>query len=176
MRKNAVITVVLVLLMVSLSSCMTGRVENKKPVIIGKYAEPRPEWVVRQSYTDQDYFYGVGFAGYSDENQARKLAAVEAKASLARLINTVVSEVVHTYDSELGATYEILGTQTASAVLSGATVEAEWVAEDGTVFILSKIAFTNIADQLYMNLPKESGELSTKELQAKMKQALAENK
>ena len=159
MRKMFII-VLAVTAVLMLASCRTGiRLVNedglvtfeKVTVIKGKYGEVRPSWVTKLAYSDKTYFYGVGYARYSDENDARKLATIEAKNTLTETIWTTSTEVIDTYASELGKTYEIVSRQKASAILSGFEVSDEWIAEDGTVFVLGKIKIDNVIDQLYMN-------------------------
>lgn len=158
--KKMIIIMMAIIAVFTLASCRTGvRLVNedgivtfeKVTIIKGKYGEIRPSWATKLAYSDKTYFYGVGYAKYSDENDARKLATVEAKNTLTETIWTTSAEVINTYASELGKTYEIVSRQKASAVLSGFEVSDEWVAEDGTVFVLGKIKIDNVVDQLYMN-------------------------
>ena len=183
--KKMIIIMMAVIAVFTLASCTTGvRLTSedgiltfeKVTVITGKYGEVRPVWVTKLAYSDKDYFYGVGYAKYSDENDARKLATVEAKNALTETIYTVSAEVIDTYNSELGKTYEIISRQKASAVLSGFEASDEWVAEDGTVFVLGKIKIDNVIDQLYMNQDHTAvTQTDVAELHARMEELVNQN-
>jgi len=183
--KKMFIIVLAVMAVLMLASCRSGiRLVNedglitfeKVTVITGKYGEVRPSWVTKLTYSDKDYFYGVGYAKYSDENDTRKLAMAEAKSSLTEIIWTTSTEIIDTYASELGKTYEIVSRQKASAILSGFEVSDEWVAEDGTVFVLGKIKIDNVIDQLYMNADHTAvTQTDVAELHARMEELVNQN-
>lgn len=121
------------------------------PTIKGKYGDTRPNWVT-QDLTTEKVFFGVGYAKLPDENDARKIALVEARNSLAEKVYVSVEELIVTYNSQVGKAYEIVSKQKAKAALTGVVVEDEWVGPDNTVYVLVSIPAANVLEQMVMNL------------------------
>lgn len=177
MKKVFIIFLMVISVLTVFVSCATSRGEEIEfttynKVIYGKDNIKRPNWVVKD-FSDSVTIYGVGYARYKDENEARKLSQVEAKNNLAEKIFNTVNEVTTTYMSELGKTYDIVSKQIALAYLSGYKVTDEWVAKDGTVYTLVSIPIGNIVDQYYMNLDLNQADLT--ELKNRMATTLASN-
>lgn len=121
------------------------------PIIKGKYGDIRPNWVT-QDLTTEKIFFGVGYAKLPDENDARKIALVEARNSLAEKVYVSTEELIVTYNSQTGKAYEIISKQKAKAALTGVVVEDEWVGPDNTVYVLVSIPAANVLEQMVMNL------------------------
>lgn len=178
MKKVFIILMVAVCIVTCFVSCATARGEeiefttSSKVTVYGKDSIKRPNWITKD-FSDSETIYGVGYAKYKDENEARKISQVEAKNNLAEKIFNVVNEVTTTYMSELGRTYDIVSKQTALAYLSGYKVADEWVAKDGTVYTLISIPVENVIDQYYMNLDLNQADLV--ELKNRMAKTLASN-
>lgn len=178
MKKVFIAFMVAVCVITCFVSCATARGEeieftsSSKVTVYGKDGIKRPNWVTKD-FSNSVTVYGVGYARYKDENEARKISQVEAKNNLAEKIFNVVNEVTTTYMSELGKTYDIVSKQTALAYLSDYKVADEWVAKDGTVYTLISIPVENVADQYYMNLDLNQANLA--ELKERMNDALTTN-
>ena len=119
--------------------------------IKGKYGVLRPNWIT-VDFTNEEIIFGVGYAKVNNEDDARKLAKIEAKNEITEKILTLVEETVETSKTKTGDKYEITSTQISRAYLSGAVVEDEWVSKDGTVYVLMSIPVSYVEAQMAMNL------------------------
>lgn len=143
------------LIVIILSSCATSDIvvqaEPAKPVVLGMYAIPQPEWVYKMA-SAKDLHYESGYGKMSDQQNSIKRATVEAKNKIAEWVSTQVKEVIVTYVNDAGSgvdrqsldAMESMSLQVAEATLSGVTTEEMWIDAEGGVWVLCSIPLANI--------------------------------
>ena len=169
-------TILILLAVLLLASCAT------ETDIDELNADGSPIWttIVPES---SKYVYGVGRAKLSTEANSANSADANARADLARKLQSTIKEATANYtnDSEgsLLEAYEQITLQVVNFTMQGVKTEQRWSAPDGTVWTLVSLEAKSLDDQYalaandYMNQIEEK-KAETEDRLAALLEALAE--
>lgn len=97
------------------------------------------------------FVYGVGRAKLSTEANSTNLAEANARADLARKLQSTIKEATTNYtidtEGELRNAYEQITMQVVNFTIQGVKTEQHWTAPDGTVWALVSIEAKSLDDQ-----------------------------
>lgn len=118
-------------------------------------ASVAPGWVYNDVSTADKYCVSA-YAKMSKKQNSIRKAQIEARNLLAEYVNTVVSEIVETYSSEVITDDETqsvdvflsISKQYSQATIKGAKQESMWDDPDGGVWILMSIPTSEIENAL----------------------------
>lgn len=97
------------------------------------------------------FVYGVGRAKLSTEANSTNSAEANARANLARKLQSTIKEATTNYtidtEGELRNAYEQITMQVVNFTIQGVKTEQHWTAPDGTVWALVSIEAKSLDDQ-----------------------------
>ena len=158
--KKALPFLLSVFLLLTVCGCSSTKAPEaviaQRPVVLGNYGIPRPDWVIIDVST-QDVHFAAGYGKMSTLQNSIKRAQAEAKNLIAEWVSTAVDEIIVTYTNDAGTdtdrqaldAFEAVGKQRAQAILSGTKQEDLWEDADGGVWVLMSIPVENVASQMY---------------------------
>ena len=117
-------------------------------------AEPAPDWVLNEAKaSDGANWYAVGSAKMPTEQNSLKMARMQARAELARIVNTQVNDAITAKSRMNNAGLEekeLVETMhfSAEALLEGSEQIGRYTAPGGTVYVLMALPKANALQKL----------------------------
>jgi len=147
-----------------------------------KNADGSPAWTTEVPHAPGVY-YSVGEARLSSVQTSSIRAEAGARDAIARWASTNVNGAVSTYteeggealrDSQVLEMLEYLSVQTVSISLRGVEKEAQWIAEDGTVWVLMSYPVKNLKEAYRLQAEALERKLEEKKIDALSSKAMVE--
>lgn len=147
--KKTMFVVLAVIVSTLLTGCGSTQVATAPAAVV-----PAPDWVVNEAKpSDAANWYAVGSAKMPTEQNSIKMARMQARAELARTINTQVNEAI-TAKSKMTSTgtnekelQQVMQFST-DALLEGSEQIGRYTAQDGTVYVLMALPKANAVKKL----------------------------
>ena len=185
--KKALLIFTAALLAFALVSCGS----DPQPVVDNPGTVPAgmdvPDWFMMPPLAD-DAIYGIGVAKLSDLARARDVAMSRARADIARQISVTVDTMLTDYFQEAGVEndtqtmqfIESITKEVASVELKGATPAKNYIAKDGTVYVmlqypLNSFVEEQVADIFQRNESAEFAEFKADQALQKLNHELESN-
>ncbi len=130
-------------------------------------APAAPDWVLNGAKaSDAQYWYAVGEAKMPTEQNSLKMARMQARAELARTINTQVKELVSANEKINNAgekTQELTQSLQVSteALLQGSEQAGRFTAPDGTVYVLMSLPKAQAVQKINETVATVTGKSET---------------